>query len=114
MLVVTMMADSVADVMQERAGFQEHAVLSGKMMRGLQTVEKKNAEFADMLGMRLIAVQTARESSGAGDDLAGRGVVAMRFFSGESVVGDFLQNTLAKANGGDGHAADIQIAAESK
>ena len=51
------------------------------MMYRLQTVEKKNAEFPDMLGVRLIAVQTAREGPGAGDDLAGRSVVAMRFLS---------------------------------
>src|ERR1700726_2106892 len=112
--MVAMMADGVADVMQKSAGFQQDAVLSGKMMRGLQTVEKKNAEFADMLGVGLVAVQTAREGSGAGNNLAGRSVVAMRFFSRESVVGDFLQNAFAKADGGDGHAADIQIAAESQ
>ena len=114
MLVVTMMADSVADVMQESAGFQQHSVLSRKMMRGLQTVKKKNAEFADMFGVGLIAVQAAREGPGAGNDLAGCSVVAVRFFSRESVVGHFLENAFAKANGWDGHAANIQIAAESE
>src|ERR1700722_3626341 len=84
------------------------------MMRGLQTVEKENAQFADMLGVGLIAVQAAREGSGAGNDLARCSVVAVRFFSRESVVGDFLENAFAKADGGDGHAADIQIAAESQ
>ena len=29
-------------------------------------------------------------------------------------MGNFLQNAFAKANRGDGHAADIQIAAESE
>src|ERR1700737_4984657 len=84
------------------------------MMRGLQTVEKKNAEFTDMLGVGLIAIQAARESSGAGNDLAGRSVVAVRFFSGESVVGDFLENAFTNANRGNGHGADIEISAESQ
>src|ERR1700686_4401348 len=67
-----------------------------------------------MLGMGLVAVQASREGSGAGNDLARCSVVAVRFFSRESVVGDFLENAFAKADGGDGHAADIQIAAESE
>src|ERR1700688_3938951 len=81
MLVMAVMADGVADIMQKGASFQQHTVLSGEMMRGLQTVEKKNAELTDMLGVSLIAVQTAREGSGAGNDLAGRSVVAMRLFT---------------------------------
>src|ERR1700692_3428015 len=114
MFVGAVMADGVADVMQEGAGFQQHAALSGKMMRRLQTVEKNNAEFADMLGVGLIAVQTAREGPGAGNDLTGRSVVPVRFFSRESVVSDFLENAFAKADGGDGHATNIQIAAEGE
>src|ERR1700675_4184377 len=114
MLVVAVMADGVADIMQQGAGFEQHAVLSGKMMRGLQTIEKKNAEFTDMFGVGLVAIQTAREGPGAGNDLAGRSVVAVRFFARESFVGDFLQDAFAKANGGNGHAADIDITAESE
>src|SRR3984893_19103622 len=114
MLVVAVMADGVADIMQQGAGFEQHAGLSRKMMSGLQTVEKKNAEFPDMLGVGLIAIQTAREGPGAGNDLACRSVVAVRFFSRESVVGDFLQDAFAKADGGNGHAADIEITAESE
>src|ERR1700719_2980973 len=84
------------------------------MMHRLQSVEEENAQFTDMLGMSLVAIQTPREGPGAGDDLARRSIVAVRFFSRESVVGDFLENTFAKADGGDGQAADIQIAAESE
>src|ERR1700692_4688116 len=65
-----------------------------------------------MFGVSLIAIQAARKGSGAGNDLACGGVVAVRFLSGESVVGDFLENAFAKADGGDGHAADVQIAAK--
>src|ERR1700730_12830012 len=113
-LVVTVVADGVADVMQKGASFKQHAVLRGKMMYGLQMVEKKNAEFTDMLGVGLVAIQTARESSSAGNHLAGGGVIVMRFLSRECVVGDFLQNAFAKADGGNGHAADIQIAAKGQ
>src|ERR1700680_2860865 len=84
------------------------------MMHRLQSVEKQNAQFTDVFGMGLITVQAPREGPGAGDDLARCSVVAVRFFSRESVVGDFLQNSFAKTHGGNGHAADIQIAAESK
>jgi hypothetical protein len=51
------------------------------MMSGLQTVEEKNAQFTNMFGVGLIAIQSAREGSGAGNGLAGRSIVAVRFFS---------------------------------
>src|ERR1700692_423605 len=77
-LVVTVMADGMADVMQEGAGLQQHAILRGKMMHRLQSIEKENAQFTDMLGMGLVAVQASSEGPGAGDDLARGSVVAVR------------------------------------
>ena len=45
-------------------------------------------------------------------NLAGGGVVAMRFFAREGIVGDFLEDAFAHADGGNGQAADIEVAAE--
>ncbi len=79
--VMAVMTDSVADVVKEGTGFEEHARLRRKMMSGLQAIEEEDAEFANMLGVRLVVLQAAREAAGAGDKLAGGGVVAMRLFA---------------------------------
>ncbi len=53
-LVMALMADGVADVVEQRAGFEQHAGLRRQVMHRLQTIEKKNAEFANVLGVHLI------------------------------------------------------------
>ena len=72
-----------------------------EMMSGLQAVEEQDAEFANMLGVRLVVLQAAREAASAGEKLAGGGVVAMRLFAAEGVVGDFLEDAVADADGGN-------------
>jgi len=113
-LVMAVMADGVADVMEEGPGFKEDAVLGGKMMHRLQAIKEENAEFANVFGVSLITFQSASEGTRTGDDLTGGGVIAVGFFSRESVVSDFLKNAFAEADSGDGHAADVQIAAEGE
>ena len=82
-------------------------------MRCLQPVEKQNAQLANVLGVCLVVFETAREASGAGDYLASRGVITVGLFPRESVVRNFLEDPFADTNSGNGHAADIQVTAQS-
>jgi hypothetical protein len=111
-LVVAAMSDAMANVVKERAGFEFNAGLRGEVMERLEVIEEHEAEFADVLGVTLIVFEAAREAAGADEHLAGFGVVAVRFLAGESFAGDFLNNALADADGGNQKLADVEIAAE--
>jgi len=101
MFVVAAMADAMANVMKERAGFEFDASLRREVMERLQVIEEHEAEFADMLGVAHIVFEAAREAASAEEHLARLGVVAMRFLEGEGFAGNFLEDAFADADGGN-------------
>ena len=53
------------------------------MVLRLQLIEKLDAEFAHMLGVRLVVFEAAREAARSQQELAGGRVIAMRLFAGD-------------------------------
>ena len=113
MLVMAAVTDAMTDVVEKRASFELHARLNRQMVERLKLIEEHEAEFADMLGVALIVIEAAAETAGGHENLAGFGVVAMGLFARKGVAGDFLENTFAEADTGNGKGADVEIAAES-
>ena len=111
-LVVAAMGDAMADVMEERAGFELYAGLRRHVVERLKVIEEHEAEFTNVLRVALIVLETAGEAAGADEHLAGFGGVTVRFLAGESVAGDFLDDAFADADGGDEELANVQIASE--
>lgn len=111
-LVVTAVADAMTDVMEKRASFELDASLNGEMVDGLELIEEHEAEFADMLGMALIVIETAAKAARGDEDLAGFGAVAMRFLTGEGVAGNFLEKAFAESDAGNDKGADIEVTRE--
>src|SRR5215471_11975441 len=98
MLMMATMADHVSGVVEQCAGFQEHARLWWQAMYRLQLVKQLAAEFTHMLGMLLIVLQTPRKTARANKQLTRSGVVPMRFLPGKLIARNFLQQALAHAN----------------
>jgi len=99
--VVAAMSDAVADVVEERAGFELDAGLGGEMVERLEMIEEKDGKFADVFGVTMIGFEATAEAAGADEHLAGFGIVAVRLLAGESIAGDFLEDAFADADGGD-------------
>src|SRR5882757_11577455 len=57
MLVVTAMADHVADVMEQRRGLKQYARFRGHVMHRLQFIKQQDAQLADVLSMTLVILQ---------------------------------------------------------
>ena len=102
----------MADVVEERAGFELDAGLGGKMVQRLEMIEEHDGEFAGVFGVALIVFEAAGEAAGADKHLAGLGVVAVRFLAGEGIAGDFLEDAFADANGGNEEVVNVEIAAK--
>jgi len=109
-LVMAAMADHVPGVMHERAGFQQNARLCRKMVDGLKLVEEQNAQLANVLGVRLILLQAPRETASAHEQLPRGYVVTVRLRPGKGLMGDFLDQSFAKADAGDRKIANVEVA----
>ena len=49
MFVVAAVTDAVAEVMEQRSGFELHARLDGQVVQRLELVKEQNTEFAHVL-----------------------------------------------------------------
>lgn len=107
------MADAMAQIVKKSTGFELNPCLNREMVQRLELVKEHEAQFANMLGVALVVLETATETACADQNLARFGIVAMWLFARESIAGDFLEETFAKADAGYGKGADVQIAAES-
>jgi hypothetical protein len=112
-LVVAAMADTMTDIVKQRSGLEFHAGLRGKVMEGLQVIEKHQAEFADVFGMAHIVFEAAGKAAGADKHLARFGAVAMRLLAREGFAGNFLNDAFADPDGGNEELANVEIAAEN-
>ena len=82
------------------------------MVHGLKLVEQKNAQLADMFGVRLIFLQAASEAARADKELACGGIVAMRLRARKRLARNFVNETLTEAHAGNGKVPDVQVAPE--
>ena len=114
MLMVSAMADAMADVMQERACFEQNARLRGEVMDGLQLVKKHHTERANVLGVLLVVFEAPAKAARGEEHLASFSIVAMRLLTGESFVGNFLKEPFAKTHAGDDETANIQVTAHGE
>ena len=57
-LMMTLVADGVSDVVKQLGSFKNHPRFAGKMMQRLQLIKKPQAEFANVFGVTLVAFQT--------------------------------------------------------
>ena len=106
------MADHVPSVVHQRTGFQQHAGLRWKMVRRLKLVEKQNTQLANVLGVRLVFLQAAREAASSYQQLTRGNVVTVRLRPGKGLMGDFLDQSLAKADARNRKIPDIKVAAQ--
>ena len=63
MFMVATVADAMADIVEQRAGFQLNAGLHRHVVHGLKLVEKHDAELADVLGVLLVVFEAAAETA---------------------------------------------------
>src|SRR5580692_8287921 len=111
-LVVAAMSDAMADVVNERAGFELDAGLSREMMQRLEMIEEHDAEFTDVLGVALVVFKAAGEAARADEHLPRFGGVTVRLLAGESFAGNLLDDAFPDADGGNEKLANVEIAAE--
>ena len=81
-------------------------------MERLKLIKEHEAEFADVLSVKLIVIEAAAEAARGEKHLASIAVVAMRLFAGEGVAGNFLEESFAQTDAGDGEIANVQTAAQ--
>lgn len=113
MFVMGAMADAMANIVEQRPGFELHAGLRRQMVDRLELIEEHDAEFADVLGVLLIVIEAAAEGACSGKNLARFHIVAVWLLAGECVTGNFVQQAFADTDTGDDEAANIQVAAEN-
>src|SRR6266851_2438470 len=82
------------------------------MMRGLQLIEKENAQLAHMLGMLLIVSEPPRKTSCPNNELPCLGIVVMGLLARKCIPRNFLQQSFANADPGYRKRAQIQISPE--
>src|SRR6202011_2565677 len=111
-LVVAAMADHVAGIVEQRAGFEQDARFRGQMVNRLQLVKKQDAQLAHVLGVTLIVLHAAREAARADKKLTRGCIVTVRFLARKSFAGDFLKQSFANADARDREGAKVEIAAE--
>ncbi len=93
--VVAAMADAMTRIVKESPGFELDSRLNGKMVQRLELIKEHEAEFANMLGMALVVLETATKTARSDQDLASVGIVAMWLFAGKGIACDFLKETFA-------------------
>ncbi len=76
--MVAAVADHVAGIVEQSAGFEQDTRFGGQMVNRLQLVKKQDAQLADMLGVTLIVLHAAREAARANEELARGSAVAVR------------------------------------
>jgi len=106
------MADAMAQIVKQGSSLELNASLDRQMMNRLQVIEEHKSEFANMLGMALVVVETAAKTTGGDEQLASIGVVTMGLFAGEGVAGNFAKQAFAETDAGNGEGVNVEIAAK--
>src|SRR5262249_55989545 len=111
-LVVTLVAHGMADVVKQGCGFQKHARFRWKMMNWLQLVEELEAEFANVFGVAAVAVEAAGKNASAAEEFARVAVIPMRFLAREHFARYFAEQAFTNSDAGYRKRVEGQVAAE--